>query len=189
MLIGFIQRLKNEVTAHSSGKNWEWRLPVLLWFLYISIRYFTNPDYNCILSPLNLGIHELGHLAFSFFGQFLHTLGGTIFQIFVPLFAVFNFYRQKDFFAISLSFGWLSTNLFDVARYVADSRKQELILVTPFGEGAVHDWNYILDKTGLLRYSDRLAFLFKMCAVIVMAISLLSGAWILWQMFGQKVKS
>jgi len=181
-----LEQLENELIIHSRGKNWKWRLPVLLWFLYVSIRYLTNPDYSCILSPLNLGIHELGHFIFSFFGRFLYTLGGTIFQVSVPVLAGFNFYRQKDFFAISLSLGWLSTNLFDIARYVADARAQILPLVSPFGESAIHDWNYMLDKLGLLPYDLVLASILRIAAVISMAICFLSGAWILWQMINWK---
>ncbi|MFA5272112.1 MAG: hypothetical protein WC412_07240, partial [Candidatus Omnitrophota bacterium] len=107
----FIERIRHEAVISSRGKCWQLRLPVLLWFLYVLFKYLLNPDYSCLLSQLNLGVHEFGHLIFLFFGQFLHVFGGTLFQLFVPIFAVWNFYRQKDFFAISFSFGWLSTNL------------------------------------------------------------------------------
>lgn len=177
-----IEELKNEAIASSQGKNWLLRLPILLWFVYVLFKYLTTPDYGCLLSSLNLGIHEFGHLIFLFFGQFLHVFGGTLFQLFVPVFAVWSFYKQKDFFAISFALGWLSTNLFDVARYIADARALSLPLVTPFGDTAIHDWNYLLEKTGLLSQDLLLAGIVKFFAVISMLVCLGYGSWILWQM-------
>jgi len=178
----FIEKLKNEAAMFSQGKSWQWRLPIFLWFLYVLFKYLTTPDYFSLLSQLNLGIHEFGHLIFLFLGQFLHVLGGTLFQLFVPLFAIWSFYRQKDFFAISFSFGWLSTNLFDIARYMADATSQNIPLVTPFGDNPIHDWNYLLGKIGLLPFDSILAGMVKIFAVIAMLVSLVSGSWILWQM-------
>ncbi|MFA6281100.1 MAG: hypothetical protein WCY05_01195 [Candidatus Omnitrophota bacterium] len=187
MTSDFIGEFKNEAIISSQGKSWLVRLPVLLWFLYVLSKYLTTPDYGCLLSALNLGIHEFGHLIFIFFGQFLHVLGGTLFQLFVPLFAVWSFYRQKDFFAISFALGWFSTNLFDVARYIADARAQELPLVTPFGDTVIHDWNYLLDKTGLLSYDIVFSGIVKFFAVIAMLVCLVYGSWILRQMAKPKL--
>ena len=106
---------KNEVVDWCKEKNWVWRLFFLIWFGYVLIRHISDPMYRSILAPLNLGLHEFGHLIFIPLGNFMHMVGGTIFQIFVPIFAVFNFYRQSDYFALGLSFGWLSTSLFDVS--------------------------------------------------------------------------
>lgn len=187
MIRDFVDELKEEAIASSQGKAWQWRFPVLLWFVFILFKYLTTPDYCSLLSQLNLGIHEFGHLIFLFFGQFLHILGGTLFQLFVPIFAVWSFYRQKDFFAIAFAFGWLSTNLFDVARYIADARALSLPLVTPFGDTAIHDWNYLLEKTGLLSQDLLLAGIVKFFAVILMLVCLSYGSWILWQMAKPKV--
>jgi len=147
------------------------------------VRHWSNPEYRSILGPLNLGLHELGHFIFSFFGDFLGILGGTFFQVLAPLFGVVNFYRQSDFFAIALSFGWLSTSLFDVATYVADARAMNLTLVSPFGgDDVVHDWNYLLTRMGLLQQDALLAFIFKCAATLAMLICLIGGFWLLLQM-------
>ena len=167
------------------GKLWQVRLPLLFLFGYLLLRHILTPGYSSILSLLNLGIHELGHLIFALFGTFIGISGGTLLQCFVPLFAMFNFYRQDDFFSIALSFGWLSTSLFDVANYVADARRMDLPLVSPFGAGenTIHDWNYILSKLGILKFDLVLAWILKIIATFSMLICLIFGAWLLWRMF------
>lgn len=181
---GFVDSFVNEAAQWCRGKVWYWRLPLLIWFVYVLIRYLVSPEYNSILGGLNLGIHELGHMVFSLFGQFVGVAGGSILQCLAPLLGAINFYRQRDFFAIALCFGWLSTNLFSVARYVADARLMELPLVAPFGgsENTVHDWNYLLSHLGLLQFDTYISFLIKCAAILSMLTCVLSGAWLLWQM-------
>jgi hypothetical protein len=105
-------------------------------------------------------------------------------QLSAPLFGIFNFYRQRDFFSISLCFGWLSTNFFSIATYVADARKLELPLVTPFGgDNVVHDWEYILSRMNILQYDTLLATIIRCFAVVSMLVCFISGAWLLWQMY------
>ena len=89
--------LRDDAIEWCQGKNWLVRLPLLLFFVYVLIRHLSDPLYASILGPLNLGIHELGHLVFGFMGQFLGVAGGTLLQLIIPVFAVYNFYRQSDF--------------------------------------------------------------------------------------------
>jgi hypothetical protein len=178
-----IDSLRLEASDWCSGKIWYARIPFLIWFAYVLARHLNNPEYSSILGSLNLGIHEFGHFVFSSFWMFLRVAGGTIIECAVPIFGVFNFYRQRDFFSIGLCFGWLSTSLFDVARYVADARAMNLPLVSPFGsEGTVHDWNYILSRLGLLQFDIAIAFFIKCTAVASMLICLGLGSWLILQM-------
>ena len=159
------------------------RALLLMYFLYIGVRHIASTGYNSLFKVLNLGIHELGHFAFAFCGEFLHIAGGTILQCLVPIISMFMFYRQRDFFAIAIAFGWLSTNLLDVATYMADARDMMLPLVSPFGgEDIVHDWNYLLSALGLLEWDMRLAFLVRIAAVVSILICLIFGAWLIGNM-------
>jgi hypothetical protein len=165
------------------GKNWAVRAPFLIFFTYVLARHLADPEYSSILGGLNLGIHELGHFVFSFAGAFLGVSGGTILQLAVPLFGIFNFYHQDDFFSMALCLGWLSTNFFSIATYVADARRLELPLVTPFGgDNVVHDWEYILSRTNILQYDTLIATIIRIFAVVSMLACFVSGAWILLQM-------
>jgi hypothetical protein len=141
------------------------------------------------LGVLNLGTHELGHLIFSFFGNFLKILGGTLLECLAPILGMINFYRQKDFFAISLCFGWLSTVFFDLATYIADAQTMALPLVAPFGSDSsiYHDWNYLLSKLGMLQYDSFLAFVVRLMAIISMLVSLISGSWLLLHMRDKEI--
>jgi len=172
------------------SKSREWargRLPVLrglllLFFLIIWIRHLADPMFNSIFKGLNLGIHELGHFIFLPFGHFMHMAGGTIAQLAAPIISIFMFRRQHDYFAIAACFGWLSTNFYDVAIYVADARAMALPLVTPFGGEAMHDWHYLLAKLHILDWDSGLGKFSRVLAFISMAICLIYGGWLVYLM-------
>lgn len=179
------QGLPEEVSAWCCGRNWLVRLPLLIFFAYVLIRHLFSPEYASVMQPLNLGIHEGGHFLFMFFGQFLQVLGGTLTEIAAPFAGMWNFYRQRDFFALAMCFGWLSTVLFGVARYAGDARAMMIPLVSPFGggdDGVRHDWNYLLGHAGLLEHDQAAAFLFRALAVVSMLAALGGGGWIVRRM-------
>jgi hypothetical protein len=176
-----------EASEWAEGKFALLRLLLWLFLLYILLRHLGDPMYQSIFKPLNLGIHELGHIIFSPLGQFLMIAGGTIAQCLVPFISFFMFLKQRDFFAITVSFCWMGTNLFSVAGYMADARKMELPLVTPFrGEEIIHDWNYLLGKLGLLNSDNALGGFVRVLAILNMVIGLAFGAWLLLKMFKKK---
>ena len=57
-----------------------------------------NPDEFRLIDNVDLAIHETGHLGFGFFGEFLGFLGGTLFQLIVPLtfFGYFLYHGDRD---------------------------------------------------------------------------------------------
>ncbi|HHS50378.1 MAG TPA: hypothetical protein ENN07_04605 [candidate division Zixibacteria bacterium] len=171
------------------SREWaEGRLPVfrgllLLFFLIIGIRHLADPMFNSIFKGLNLGIHELGHFLFLPFGHFMHMVGGTITQLAVPVISMLMFYRQKDYFAIAVSFGWLSTNFYDIAVYVADARALALPLVSPFGTEVIHDWNYLLGKLNMLSWDKGLGRFSRFLGLVSMLLCLVYGGWLVYWMF------
>lgn len=184
LLLDFLINFYVEAVEWARGKNWFIRLPAVLFFGNIFYHHLVNPEYNSILKALNLGIHELGHFIFMFFGQFMQILGGTFWECAAPMIGMWNFYRQRDFFAIGLCFGWLSTAFFDVARYAADASAMALPLVAPFGGGdeVIHDWNYLLTQMGMLSLDQAVAGFFKGMAVFSMLVCFLISGWLLWHM-------
>jgi hypothetical protein len=176
-----------EASEWAEDKFGPLRLILWLYLLYILLSHLGDPMYQSIFKPLNLGIHELGHLIFIPFGKFLVVAGGTIAQCLVPLISFFMFYKQRDFFAICVSFCWMGTNLFSIAVYMADARKMVLPLVTPFGgEEIIHDWNYLLGKLGLLHSDTVLGGCVRVLAILNMVIGLVFGAWLILKMFKKK---
>jgi len=146
------------IAAGCAGRNPWIRLPVVLWCAWMWKGHLADPLGSDLVKGLNLGIHELGHVLWSPFGQFLTIAGGSLTQCLAPLAGTAMFVRQKDPFAVFFSFAWLGTNLFDVATYAADARSMELPLVSPFGcDEVIHDWNFLLEHTGLLARDQAIA--------------------------------
>lgn len=177
------------------SKEWaKGRFPYLrmvLWFffLYIFLRHLACKDYVSIFSGINLGIHEIGHIVTIFLPTFISVASGTIFQIAAPLASIFIFLKQRDYYAISVSFGWLSTSLFEISRYSGDAKSQLLPLVSPFGGGdIIHDFNYLLSKLHLLFFTPIISAIFWLCAFISMLISLIYGGAIILVMFQNREK-
>ncbi len=186
-----IDFLREESINWCEGKSWIIRLPLLLWFGYIFIRYLFNPLYVELLDVIDLCIHETGHFIFSPFGDIICALGGTLFQCLVPVLLMVGFYLQRDFFAISLCFGWLSVNLFNVSTYIADAQARQLPLFNLFQLSDEelkqrHDWYYLLSKFGILKLDFLIAFFVKLLAIFSMLACLAYGGWLLWQMFKYK---
>jgi hypothetical protein len=63
---------------------------------------------------------------------------------------VVEFWRRREALSCALCGIWLGQSLLNVARYVADARAMALPLAG-FSEHALHDWNVILSRWGLLR--------------------------------------
>ena len=169
------------------GRSWPLRLLLWLWFAWLAVHYTRDVNYGGFLDGLNLGIHEFGHLVCMPFGKFITVLGGSLVQCLVPVISIFMFRRQGDYFAYSFSLVWLGTNLFGVARYIADARALKLDLVTPFGGGdsdndVGHDWNWILDQLGWLSQDVKIAAVARALAFPCLWLGVLWGAWIIWRM-------
>ncbi len=159
------------------------RAILLFYFVYLSFRYLSNPDHNSFFNGLNLGIHEFGHIIFSPFGEFMHFLGGSLMEIIFPIIGILMFYFHKDYFAISVGFGWFSTAILHVATYVADARKMELPLVSLFGTHPIHDWNYILGKANLLNYDLIIANFLRFFGYLSIFICIFYGLFLIFFMF------
>ena len=160
------------------GRSWPLRALLLVYFLLAFFNHIQDPMYQSWFKAINLGIHELGHLVFRPFGEFLMILGGTFWQLAVPKISFFMFYKQRDYFALAISYCWLATNYYDVATYIGDARAQKLHLVSPFGIGPItHDWYYMLSKLGILEFDTTIAGFVRFLGAVSMLIGLGWGAW------------
>src|SRR5690348_8133145 len=100
-----ISSFTNQAKLWCQGKQWWWRALLLIWFGPVFFHLLQKPDTYTFFSLLNLAIHELGHVIFSWTGFFLSVAGGTITQLAAPFLGMWNFYQQKDYFAMALSLG------------------------------------------------------------------------------------
>lgn len=100
------------------------------------------------LHNVNLIFHEAGHVIFSFFGEFLHILGGSLMQVLVPTVIAGYFLLHRQFYACAIALCWSGQSLWDVSIYIKDA--QERVLPLLGGENVMHDWHFLLLDMNLL---------------------------------------
>jgi hypothetical protein len=123
-------------------------------------------DYHFI-DWLNLFIHEGGHFLFTFFGEWLHFLGGTFAQLLVPLgLAAYFLYRRQRYESAFCGF-WFGESMMYMAGYMADAQIQEL----PLLGGGTHDWNWMFSRMGVLEHCEGIALFFHVFASIIVLVS------------------
>lgn len=130
---------------------------------------FTNVEYWDLLDDVNLAVHEAGHVLFGPFGDPLAVLGGSLFQVIVPLAFVGYFFVRRDLFAASVVMAWLGASLGNVARYISDARAQELPLLG--GENVIHDWWYLLIEWDLLSHDVMIARWVRMLGAMAFVVA------------------
>lgn len=120
------------------------------------------------IDDVNLIFHEAGHSIFQFFGMFVHIAAGSGFQILLPLFFSWYFFRTKQNLSGAVCLMWLGQNLLNVSIYAGDATLMQLPLLG--GDGVIHDWNYILSAMGILQYTDNVAAVFYFFGVAIIFI-------------------
>jgi hypothetical protein len=179
-----LRSLKTDAAEWCRGRSRAVRIPVWLFLAYVGILQAVRPEAWTIFSGINLPIHEGGHLLFRWTGwEFLHSAGGTLLQLAAPIAAAFVFLRQRDYFGIAFSLGWLSTNLTGTGLYMADARDLQMPLVSAEGSGPVtHDWEFLFSTVGLLSCCEAIGWLTRQAGNLTMLVALALGAWLLVQM-------
>jgi hypothetical protein len=95
-----------------------------------------------LLSLVDLGFHELGHLVtYPLPWDGVTAAMGTVAQIGVPLglAAYFGLRRQRDLVGAAVCLAWAGTAAHDGATYIADAPFERLPLI-----GGEHDWAFLL---------------------------------------------
>jgi hypothetical protein len=157
---------------------WWPRALLLAYLAYAGYRHLTDTEYTSIFSGITLAIHELGHVLFGFFGEWLAVAGGSITQLAAPLAVAVILFRQRDYFGVAVGGAWLSMSLSNLAVYVADARAEELPLVSLGGGDVIHDWNYLLGSVHLLPHDAQIAGMVRFVAFVLLVASIGLGAWL-----------
>ncbi len=118
----------------------------------LGFHWFGEEGWVPLLDSANLALHEAGHPLVSVFSTRATVYGGTLFQLAFPLAAAVHFHRSANPAGVAGAIVWLGENLFNVARYMADARAQELPLV-----GGDHDWTEIFIRWHVLHLDARIA--------------------------------
>ena len=101
--------------------------------------------------------------------------GGSLAQLLLPLAAGALFLKQGDRYAVAVCGCWLAISMASLCPYIADARAQDLTLVSFSEEGAIHDWNYLLNSVGLLRDDVQIAHFVGVLAALVLGAGCILG--------------
>lgn len=151
-----------------------------IWGVYF---IFSGIDWQVIggsfLHNVNLPFHEFGHLLFMPFGEFWGILGGSLFQILLPLIILLAFsIQQQDNFAASIMLWWCGQNFIDISPYIADAQLRNLPLILNKGDES-HDWGNLLSMTGNLQHTQTIAHGSFVIGCIIICVSFIWGSYLL----------
>lgn len=129
---------------------------------------------SSFMHNINLPFHEFGHVLFRPLGHFMTILGGSLFQVLLPLLLGLIFLVQHNNpFAASLMLWWCGQSFIDLSPYIADATYRGLPLISGMGEES-HDWGNLLTILGWSKYAyliARVSFFLGSCFIV------LSFAW------------
>lgn len=151
-----------------------------LWsFYFISADVDWEKIGSSFLHNANLAFHEFGHIFFSPFGRFMTILGGSLFQVLMPLGLMLVFMiKQRDNFAASIMLWWSGQNFIDVSPYIDDAQYRSLPLVGGGGEES-HDWGNLLTMMNALEKTHTIAQASFNLGALMILLALAWGFYIL----------
>jgi hypothetical protein len=109
------------------------------------------------------------------------SLGGSLTQVLIPVVCAVAFLTTSpNPFGAAVMAWWAGENLLDVAVYVNDARSLTLILLggQTGAEVEGHDWEHILQLTGLLHRDHQIAWTVHIVGAVVMIAALVWGTWL-----------
>jgi len=157
----------------------------LIWGLYfVSLGMAYEPIGNSFMHNINLVFHEAGHVIFRLFGRFMTILGGSLFQIMVPLFlALALLIKNHDNFGAAIGFWWTGQSMIDIAPYIDDARSLSLPLLgggTGMDRPGMHDWRNILLDLNMLQHDHAIANAVMLTGKIILLLALCWAARYIW---------
>lgn len=132
-----------------------------LWIAYL-------PMNGSFLDNVDLPIHEFGHLLFRIFGEFVGIAGGSLFQVFFPAVFVCYFIWHRKYYSAAIVLFWVGQSILNMWVYASDAVVMQLVLTSGFtgSEGSFHDWNYMLDRLGLLDSTNTVAGIIRFVGTV-----------------------
>ncbi len=136
------------------------RLTGIAWLCFYALFLlyaFADRSGFLIVDYVNLIIHEGGHFFFSWFGNTIMILGGTIGELLVPLLCAIYFFCQRETTGFAFSTYWLFENFPYIGTYMADARSAALPLVG----SEESDWTILFGQWGLLAEDQKIGAIMR----------------------------
>jgi hypothetical protein len=135
--------------------------------------FFFGQWYVWIITPL----HEAGHLLFAPFGRILMILGGSFWQVAIPLILAGVALRQRSYWT-SVYVALAGIHLIALNPYIYDAPYRSLPLLGGRREG--HDWYNLLVHWQSLDASEDLAMMAYVGGILISLVGIIGG--VLWSM-------
>jgi hypothetical protein len=127
-----------------------------------------------VIDTIDLFIHEAGHLFFGVFGKFIGMLGGSLFQVLIPISVVIVFGRS-NLKSIPFSLYWTGQSIINVSIYIGDAPYQHLQLIS---RGAIHDWRWLLNNAGLMEYAGDISGIVNFIGLFTCCVGIIIGFYV-----------
>jgi len=133
-----------------------------------------------IHGPL-LVFHEAGHVLFRLFGEWVAVLGGSLFQVLLPLvLSGALLWKNRDPFGASIGLWLAGVSVMDVAPYMYDAWEPRLTLLGGgTGNDSFHDWIYLFDSMNQLHHAQRTGATAHAVGVAIVLLAIAWGAGVL----------
>ena len=157
----------------------------LVWGARLALMDYRDGEMgSSFMHAILLPIHEAGHVLFIPFGEFMTILGGSLFQLLLPLIAAGTvWWQNRDPFGAALGVWWYGVSLMDLAAYIYDAKNPQLTLLGGHtGDDGPHDWIYLLGVFGKVQHSQTYGAVVHGLGVLVMLAGLAWAARVLWRM-------
>ena len=138
---------------------------------------------NSFMHIILLVIHEAGHVIFMPFGEFMTILGGSLFQVLLPLIVGGTLLVQnRDPVGGALGLWWAGISLMDVAPYIYDAGAPQLMLLTgTTGADGPHDWIYLLLAVNRITYAQTWGRNAHTLGIVIAIMAVAWAAVMLWR--------
>ncbi|MBK9034846.1 MAG: hypothetical protein IPL61_26885 [Myxococcales bacterium] len=127
-----------------------------------------------VVDGANLAFHEAGHMVYGVFGATAALYGGVLGQLTFPVATAATFFLRRQPHGVAVGVIWFGQNLWNIARYMADARAQELPLVG----GGEHDFTNIFTRWHVLGRDTTIAAWTRGLGWALVAGAL---AWLAWR--------
>jgi hypothetical protein len=160
-------------------------------FYGVKLALMDVPSWEMASSLIHLPmvpIHEFGHFLFRPLGEFMTLLGGSLFQVALPLvFGGIFLVKNRDPFPASVMLWWSAVAVMDIAPYIYDARSPQHVLLTGrTGDSGAHDFIDVLGDLGLLNQAQPIGRGAHGFGILMLLIALAWGAWLVWQQYRRK---
>lgn len=178
VVFSFFKYHKSITKLEQLLKNQIVKIITVIFLILIAINAFIAPHTfggapiqyaRAILNWTMFLFHEGGHFICQYFGQTIHTLGGTFFEYFIPLGFCFYLFKSGNINTSFLIISFIGINLKNTSDYIATAEQK--MITTLGGEGS-HDWNHILSLFSLLEYHKTISSLCLILGILVFLLGI-----------------